>query len=97
MEEEKTNMSIRTDRETKEQAEALFDELGLDMTTAVNMFLKAVVREHGMPFGPGPEPEHETPPNDTTTTAINEGREMMKDASAPRFHDMDALKKALGA
>ena len=34
-------------------------------------------------------------PNDTTAAAIEEGRKMMKDPSAPRYSSMDALKAAL--
>ena len=34
-----TNLNIRTDKEIKEQAEQIFSDLGMNMTTAVNMFL----------------------------------------------------------
>ena len=47
---ETTNLNIRIDREIKDQAEKIFNELGLNMTTAVNMFLRTVIREHGIPF-----------------------------------------------
>ena len=40
-----TNLNIRTDKEIKNQAEEIFNELGLNMTTAINMFLRTVVRE----------------------------------------------------
>lgn len=42
--------TMRIDPELKEMANAVFDDLGLNMSTAVNMFLKAVVREQGMPL-----------------------------------------------
>ena len=45
-----TNLNIRTDKEIKDQADAIFNELGLNMTTAINVFLRAVIREHGIPF-----------------------------------------------
>jgi DNA-damage-inducible protein J len=45
-----TSTNIRMDTEIKKQAEALFSELGLNMTTAVNMFLRQAVRQHGIPF-----------------------------------------------
>ena len=45
-----TNLNIRTDKEIKNQAEKIFNELGLNMTTAINMFLRTVVREYGIPF-----------------------------------------------
>ena len=45
-----TNLNIRTDKDIKDQAEAIFNELGLNMTTAINMFLRTAIREHGIPF-----------------------------------------------
>ena len=60
------------------------------MTTAVNMFLRTAIREHGIPF----ELKLEVP-NNTTTAAIEEGRKMLSDPSAPRYSNMDALKAAL--
>ena len=83
-------ISSVTDKAIKDQAEEIFNELGLNMTTAVNMFLRTAIREHGIPF----ELKLEVP-NDTTATAIEEGRKMMKDPSAPRYSSMDALKAAL--
>ena len=85
-----TNLNIRTEKAIKDQAEEIFNELGLNMTTAVNMFLRTAIREHGIPF----ELKLEVP-NDTTAAAIDEGRKMMKDPSAPRYSNKDALKAAL--
>ena len=45
-----TNLNIRIDKAIKDQAEEIFNELGLNMTTAVNMFLRTAIREHGIPF-----------------------------------------------
>ena len=45
-----TNLNIRTDKAIKDQAEAIFNELGLNMTTAINIFLRTAIREHGIPF-----------------------------------------------
>lgn len=42
--------NIRIDPDLKEQTNAVFEELGLTLSTAVNVFLRAVVREGGMPF-----------------------------------------------
>lgn len=85
-----TNLNIRTDKAIKEQAEEIFNELGLNMTTAVNIFLRTAVREHGIPF----ELKLDIP-NETTTAAIEEGRKLMNDPSAPRYSSMDELKAAL--
>ena len=45
-----TNLNIRTNHDIKNQAEAIFNELGLTMTSAINIFLRAAIREHGIPF-----------------------------------------------
>lgn len=44
-------ITVNTDQETKKAAEELFAELGLNMTTAVNMFLRRALLERGIPFG----------------------------------------------
>ena len=85
-----TNLNIRTDTETKNRAEAVFNELGLNMTSAINLFLRASIRSQGIPF----ELKLDVP-NDTTAAAIAEGRKMLSDPSSPRYSDMDALKAAL--
>ena len=85
-----TNLNIRTDKAIKDQAEEIFNELGLNMTTAINVFLRATIREHGIPF----ELKLDVP-NETTAAAIEEGRKMMSNPSAPRYSSMDALKTAL--
>ena len=43
-------VSFRMDEDVKRQAETIFDELGMNMTTAFNVFAKAVIRTGGMPF-----------------------------------------------
>jgi DNA-damage-inducible protein J len=45
-----TNINIRTDSETKARAQQIFSALGLDMTTAVNLFLLQTVRMNDIPF-----------------------------------------------
>ena len=45
-----TNLNIRTDRIIKENADKIYSELGLSMTTAVNLFLRATIRANGIPF-----------------------------------------------
>lgn len=45
-----TNINIRTDSELKAKAQAVLSELGLDMSTAINVFLKQVVYKNAIPF-----------------------------------------------
>lgn len=85
-----TNLNIRTDKEIKDQAELIFSELGLTMTTAINMFLRTTIREHGIPFSLKLDV-----PNETTVAAIEEGRRIALDSDVKGYTDMDLLKKAL--
>ena len=85
-----TNLNIRIDKDIKDQAEGIFNELGINMTTAVNIFLRTAIREHGIPF----ELKLDVP-NETTVAAIEEGKKMMSDPLAHRYSDMDDLKAAL--
>lgn len=45
-----TSITIRIDEKLKKQAELLFEDMGLNMTTAITMFAKAVVRQNKIPF-----------------------------------------------
>lgn len=42
--------NIKIDSDLKQQAQALFSDLGMNLTTAVNIFLKQAVRERSIPF-----------------------------------------------
>ena len=85
-----TNLNIRTDKEIKEAAEKIYSSLGLNMTTAINMFLRASIRESGIPF----ELKLDVP-SDETIKAIEEGRMIAKDKSVRSYDNMDDLRKAL--
>lgn len=42
--------SIKIDPMVKQQAQVLFDSLGMNLSTAVNVFLKQAIREQSIPF-----------------------------------------------
>ena len=46
----KVGTSISLDPALKKEASALFNELGMDLSTAVSVFLRQAVREQGFPF-----------------------------------------------
>ena len=46
----KMSMSIRLDSEVKEQAQQVFNHLGMDMTTAITIFLRQAIQYQGLPF-----------------------------------------------
>ena len=84
------NINIRTDALIKAQAENIFEELGLNMSTAINMFLRQTIRENGIPF----ELKLDIP-NEITAAAIKEGREIAHDKSVKGYSNMEELKAAL--
>ena len=45
-----TLVQVRVDDELKEQATAVYDALGIDLSTAVRMFLKRSIMVNGVPF-----------------------------------------------
>lgn len=53
--------NIKIDASLKRESQALFEDLGLSLSTAVNMFLRQAVREQAIPFRVGnPAPNAET-------------------------------------
>jgi DNA-damage-inducible protein J len=85
-----TNLNIRTDKAIKDAAENIFNEFGINMTTAVNMFLRQTIRENGIPF----ELKLDKP-NKLTRAAIAEGRKIAVDKEVKGYKTMAALRKAL--
>ena len=55
-----STITIRVDGELKEEASTLFNDLGMDMTTACTMFLKKAVAVDGIPFSVSRTPNKET-------------------------------------
>lgn len=47
---QKSNLTIRIEPELKEKASALFESLGLDLSTATGIFYRQALRCHGLPF-----------------------------------------------
>lgn len=85
-----TNLNIRTDKAVKEAAESIFEELGLNMTTAVNMFLRQIIRENGIPFS-----LKLNMPSEITMAAIAEGRRIAVDPNVKGYTSLSELKEAL--
>ena len=88
---ETTNINIRIDKSLKKQAESLFSELGMNMTTAFNIFVRQSVRQGKIPFEISLDV-----PNSETMEAIREVQEMKKDPSLGKsFTNVDKMMKEL--
>lgn len=82
-----TNINVRVDTALKQSAEALFDDLGLNMSTAITMFLKSAVSHDGIPFD-----VKRTTPNAETRAALAEYEEMKRNPNAyQRYSSFDDL------
>lgn len=81
---------IRIDAEIKKQATDLFKNLGMDMSTAVNIFLYQCILRGGIPFSV------ELPAySQRTLAAMEEAKRISRDPDAKGYSTMDELKKAL--
>jgi DNA-damage-inducible protein J len=87
-----SNVSFRIDTDIKNQADKLFAELGLNMTTAFNIFLRQSVREGSIPF-------HVTvnTPNAETVAAMLEAERIVHDPSVRRYSDVEEALRELKA
>lgn len=82
-------ININTDLETKQAAEKVFSELGMNMTTAINVFLKKAIQYKGIPFDVCIET-----PNATTIAALEEYEEMKKNPDVyKRYPNFEAALK----
>ena len=81
---------IRIDAQVKKEATILFQSLGLDMSSAVNLFLRQCILRRGIPFA------IEVPDyNQETLEAMAEARRISKNPSVKSYDSMDELKAAL--
>lgn len=81
---------IRIDADIKKQASELFSNLGLDMSSAVNLFLHQCVMRGGIPFSVE-MPKY----NANTLNAMEEARRISRDPDVKGYSSMAELKKAL--
>lgn len=82
-----TNINVRVDSALKQEAEALFNDLGLNMSSAINMFLRSAINYDGIPFEvrrPAPSVE--------TQAALDEYEEMKKNpGNYKRYESFDEV------
>lgn len=78
----KVSTNISLDAETKAKAQVMLADLGLDLSTAVNIFLRQMLYEGGIPFSITREI-----PNQTTLAAIKEAQEMVRSPEQYRKYD----------
>jgi len=86
-----TSITVRTDEEVKSQAAEILASLGMDMSTGVNVFLRAVVREGGIPFAVILEPLAEY--REWMKQELAKSWELAQDPGTPRIGHVDFWKE----
>jgi len=87
---ETTNYTCRMDPTVKNQCEALYAELGMNLSTAINVFLRESLRVGGFPFD-----VRLKQPNKTTIAAMLEAEKAAADPAYKRYDDVEQLLQEL--
>ena len=85
-----TNISIRMDADLKAQADAFFAELGMNLSTAFNIFVRQSLRGGGIPFAVKLEQ-----PNKETIAAMLEAERIARDPSVKHYSDVEEALREL--
>lgn len=84
-------LNIQVDEKVEKEAEKLFSDFGMDISTAVNIFLRQSIRENCIPFSI----EREVP-NADTIAAMREAEDMKKNPEKYKgYHDVDEMMRDL--
>lgn len=84
-------INIQIDSETKRKATDILNDLGLSMSTAINIFLRQVIKKDGLPFE-----VNNNNSNDDLLDAIEEIRDMINNPqNYPSYTNREDLKKTL--
>ena len=83
-------LNVKIDKEVKDKSEEIFNELGLDMNTAINIFLNKTIYENGIPFDLKLDSL-----NQTTIEAIEEGNRFLNDPNTKSYSSIEELKEVL--
>jgi DNA-damage-inducible protein J len=86
------NLSIRLESELKSEAEKLLSDFGMSMTTAINIYLRQMVREQKIPFQIS---MHTRPMNLETLAAMQEALQLEKPGIGKTFRNIDELREDL--
>ena len=81
---ENKTINVRVDSKTKKEAQELFEKLGLNISTAINLFLNKAIDEQGIPFE-----IKLSKPNKQTIKAFKEVDKMVENKTGKNFDSVD--------
>ena len=85
-----TNFSVRMDSDIKKQCETLYGELDINLTTAINVFIRQSLRGGGFPFDIRIEQQKKE-----TIAAMLEAERIARDSSVKRYSNVEDALRAL--
>ena len=86
-----TILNVRVDKKDKYKADQIVKDLGLTLSSAVNSFIKAIIRNNGIPYNLRNEV-----PNKETIKAIKEAKKLGHSKKAKIYNNFDELRQELG-
>ena len=88
-----STFSVRVDSALKAEVEKCLSDMGMNMSTAINIYLHQIARLKAIPFIVTSAPV----PNRETIEAIEEGEQIARDPGVPGYKDMESLRRALNS
>ena len=85
-----SNLTVRLDAQLKKDAEQLFNDLGMTLSGAINIFLHQAVEQQGLPFQ-----VRKSRPNRETLAAMKEAIELANDPNAKTYSTVKELMEEL--
>ena len=85
-----TTFSVRMDKDIKSQCETIYGELGINLTTAINVFLRQSLRVGGFPFDVRLDR-----PNHETIAAMIEAERVAHDPNVKKYSDVEEALEEL--
>lgn len=86
-------INVQVNKQDKEQATNILKDLGLNMSTAINMFVKQIIKEDGLPF------EIKNPkPNKELSDALKEGEQIIQDLEKGKrkgYNNVNEMMRAI--
>ena len=88
-----STFSVRVDSALKVEVENCLSDMGMSMSTAINIYLRQIARQKAIPFIISSAPVLSR----DTLEAIDEGDRIAHDPNVPGYRDMESLRKALNS
>ena len=86
-----STFSVRVNSALKKEVESCLSDMGMNMSTAINIYFRQIARLKAIPF----IITCASMPNKETMEAIEEGERIAHDPKVPGYKDMESLLKAL--